>query len=518
MNDTGPPPPEDITRLVAGMPVAMAINTLDDPARVVFLNTMFEVVYGYRLDDISDTRAWWPLAYPDPAYRAYVRSAWDDAVLRARTIEGLVETMEFRVTAKDGTIHDTRFGAVVVGNHLVVTLTDVTDLRRVERELRSARVQLDRAAYDLTANIPVGTYVLERSPDEQPRFTFVSTRWLEMLDLDREAVLADPARAFDCVHPEEREAFLRLNNEVVTNQEPFSWEGRIVVRGETRWVTIESIPRARPGGGTIWEGVMIDVTERTLTARALAAAREREKHAEEEARVLLEQKLRTSLSAAAVVHEINLPLSNVLLGSKLAVDALDRIGTAADPLRPLLAGLVAESERVVDTMETMRMLLRNVQTELVPIDLGTVVHNAVLYAGHVLDGHGVELVTESCDGAWPVFGDAIQLQGAIVNLLRNAAEAAAANSDRPPRVLIGLRMADDDGRTAEVVVGDSGPGLPPHLVVGTPLTSTKPKGSGLGLFVVQTTVENHRGRLDTGTSPLGGAEFRLLLPLVPDGT
>ncbi len=233
--------------------------------------------------------------------------------------------------------------------------------------------------------------------------------------------------------------------------------------------------------------------------------------------MLLEQRLRTSLSAAAVVHEINLPLSNILLGSKLAVDALDRIGSAADPLRPLLAGLVSESERVVDTMETMRMLLRNVQTELVPIDLATVMHNAVLYARHMLDEHGVELVTEPCDGAWPVLGDAIQLQGAIVNLLRNAAEAAAGNPDRPPRVLIGLRMTDTGGRTAEVVVGDSGPGLPRNLVVGTPLTSTKPQGSGLGLFVVQTTVENHRGRLDTGTSPLGGAEFRLLLPLAPAG-
>ncbi len=64
-------------------------------------------------------------------------------------------------------------------------------------------------AYKLTENIPGGTYTIELDPAGQPYFSFCSTRWLRMLDLDREAVMADPAIAFKRVHPDESKASSR---------------------------------------------------------------------------------------------------------------------------------------------------------------------------------------------------------------------------------------------------------------------------------------------------------------------
>jgi len=121
---------------------------------------------------------------------------------------------------------------------------------------------LARVAYEMTENIPVGTYIVQHDEGGRPRFTFVSAQWLRMLDLRREDVLADPSLAFQAVHPEEREGFVRLSDEAMAEFRRFSWEGRIVVNGVTRWVSIESTPRRRPDGGTIWEGVMIDITQR----------------------------------------------------------------------------------------------------------------------------------------------------------------------------------------------------------------------------------------------------------------
>jgi nitrogen-specific signal transduction histidine kinase len=63
-----------------------------------------------------------------------------------------------------------------------------------------------------------------------------------------------------------------------------------------------------------------------------------------------------------------------------------------------------------------------------------------------------------------------------------------------------------------VAVGDSGPGLPRSVVDRLPLHTTKPHGSGLGLFLVGAVAENHAGSLEVGTSPLGGAEMRIVLP------
>jgi nitrogen fixation/metabolism regulation signal transduction histidine kinase len=61
-------------------------------------------------------------------------------------------------------------------------------------------------------------------------------------------------------------------------------------------------------------------------------------------------------------------------------------------------------------------------------------------------------------------------------------------------------------------VEDSGPGFPAETVPGTLLQTTKAGGSGLGLFVVRTTMENHHGRMELGRSQRGGALVRLSIP------
>jgi len=95
-----------------------------------------------------------------------------------------------------------------------------------------------------------------------------------------------------------------------------------------------------------------------------------------------------------------------------------------------------------------------------------------------------------------------------VNVLRNAVEAVALCARREISVAVkaGKKYVD-------VVVGDSGPGWPSALPDEAPLGSTKHGGSGIGLFVVRTTVKNHRGKIEFGQSPLGGAEVRLSLPV-----
>ncbi len=117
-------------------------------------------------------------------------------------------------------------------------------------------------ALSITEHIPAGTYVIGISPMGQPRFTFVSDRWLTMLQLERDAVLADPSLAYSRFHPDDVDAFVRLQDEVIAARKPLAWEGRIVVNGETRWVSIESLPRDGLNGCTIWEGVMVDITKR----------------------------------------------------------------------------------------------------------------------------------------------------------------------------------------------------------------------------------------------------------------
>lgn len=130
-------------------------------------------------------------------------------------------------------------------------------------------------ALELTEHIPVGTYAMQVAPDGTPRFTFLSKRWLEMLHLDRETVQADPYAGFRLVHPEEYESFVALNLECFANKQPFFWEGRVVIAGETRYLRAESVPRDREDGSTVWEGVMTDITAQRVAEQALLASEHR---------------------------------------------------------------------------------------------------------------------------------------------------------------------------------------------------------------------------------------------------
>lgn len=625
----------DLGRFLENLPVAMAVNRLDGPGTVLFLNEQFVRLFGYSRAEIPTVEAWALQAYPDPAYRRDVFKHWDAAVGRARLQHGRVESLEFRVTCKSGSIRDVLIGAAVSGDVLLVTFTDVTERRVAEEALRCAKAELERAAYELTENIPVGTYIIENTEGHDPRFTFVSRKWVEMLDLRRDDVLADSSLAFKAVHPAEQVAFAALSATAMAECRPFFWQGRIIVRNATRWVSIESNPRRRPGGGTIWEGVMVDIslqkeaeerlremaermqlaaeaagigfwtrdltTEREtwddqmleiyglergefcgrwephvhpddlarvqeetrrsieqgvhgeflyrivrpdgsvrhvkglstsirdsqgrpthelgvnfdITAQvqaeaAVAQARELERQREEAHRRDLERKLKTSLTAAASAHEINQPLARILLETQRAIERLHGQMLGADDTQAYLEQMLTESQHVVDMIGRMKALLRNARSEHQPFHVADVVSGAVLYSKILILDHGITVHETGLDDRVEIDGDGPQLKTAVINLIRNAVEALAAQP--AGRRELAIELAHADG-VVEIVVGDSGPGMPPERIAALPFETTKPDGTGLGLYLVRTCVENHGGSMAVGRSPLGGAEIRLRLPL-----
>lgn len=517
---------------------------------------------------------------------------------------------------------------------------------RASGESRSTAADV---ALAITEAIPVGTYTMVLPPGAAlAHFSFLSERFLEICGLRREDALADPMLAFACIHPEDFDAWVQLNAEVFASKAPFIGECRLLVDGQLRWIRAESIPRDLPDGSTVWEGVLIDVTERVLAQqqveasearlrrildnlpipvlcqrhsadgalvfinprftavlgyqaddipstetigscffpdaayrrqitgrwrqaletsasgpdriesiecevvardgsrrdvvlssvvvddlavssfldisdrkqaeRALAASAREEREREEAQRRLLQSKLRTSLTASAVAHEINQPLSTIRLLCERAMlqNRLDGQPKNSDTVEVLLQALLDESERVVAITEKMRMLLRNVETQHQPVDLTAISRGALTYTRRLLADHGVRTLLEGFDrGPVVIGGDPVQLQIAIGNLLRNACEALLERA-RTQR-LIALRLQTGEAGV-ELQLADSGPGFPPAILARNAedqglLTSSKTSGSGLGLYVVRTTVANHGGSLSLGScSRLGGAEVRLRFP------
>lgn len=264
-------------------------------------------------------------------------------------------------------------------------------------------------------------------------------------------------------------------------------------------------------------GAFLDVTDRKRAEAALQQAFRREAGLKERQRLELEAKLRTSLTAAAVAHEINQPLSSILINAQLLQAQLCGLPEhdARNLLRPLLEQQIRESQRIVSTIEKMRMLLRNVQTEQERLDFVDVITSARLYLRNLLASHDVVLETDGLDQPQWLLGDGAQLQIAVANLMRNAVEALSQHGVASPRIRLSLQRSVGADGTAwlRLRVADNGPGFSERQLEQLLLASTKPKGSGVGLFVVNTTAQIHGGTLQLGRSAeLGGAEALLSLP------
>lgn len=133
-----------------------------------------------------------------------------------------------------------------------------------------------QAALELAENIPVGTYTMIAEPGSTAaRFSFLSKRFLEITSLDADEIRRDVLKAFACVHPDDYDTWLNKNADAFSNRSPFSGETRIIVKGATRWVRAESVPRMLRDGRTLWEGVLIDITEQRHAEEALKKSEER---------------------------------------------------------------------------------------------------------------------------------------------------------------------------------------------------------------------------------------------------
>ena len=242
---------------------------------------------------------------------------------------------------------------------------------------------------------------------------------------------------------------------------------------------------------------------------------------DEQALTAMRSKLRVSLEAASISHEIKQPLSILRLTSQSLFHALTSNGSQTMPpsLTEGLKTLNQESERINKITEKMRALLRNAETRTEPVDLRQVVENSVRYVksndvqAHCIDITKLKAIPE---GEAVIQGDAIQLQLAVINLINNALDALNEQTEfsqgsKSPAVCLSIQRNE---ATWEINVEDNGPGLTEAMASSLPLVSSKPDGTGLGLFIVRSAAEGHGGQLNLSSSAMGGLKASISLPRI----
>ena len=216
--------------------------------------------------------------------------------------------------------------------------------------------------------------------------------------------------------------------------------------------------------------------------------------------------------AASIAHEVNQPLMAVVINGDACLEWLAREQPDLQEAREAVGRIIAEGNRAGEIIRRIRALFKNSPLQKAPVKVNDPIQDIVALTQRELTRNAVSLKMELDTMLPPVFGDRVQLQQVILNLVVNAIEAMSAITGRSRELAI---RSERDGRDGVLVtVQDSGPGLPPaqpERIFGAFFT-TKPDGLGMGLSISRTIVEAHGGRLWAANSG-DGAVFQFRLPV-----
>ncbi len=256
-------------------------------------------------------------------------------------------------------------------------------------------------------------------------------------------------------------------------------------------------------------GGVVSERERADLAARIAEARMREAELEAARAARLNM---VSGMASALAHEINQPMTAARALARSAQELLKAGSGDVERANANLASMVAQIDHAADVVRRMREFLRRGQPHISTLDVGTVLEDALVLARPEAAAHrtGIDLIVQPALPA--VFGDRIQLQQVVLNLVRNGIDAIVEGG--VPQGRIGVRAClGEELRTVEVSVTDNGAGIAPGRNLFEPLSSSKPTGLGLGLSICANIVHAHGGRIWLQSSAGGATEFRFSLPL-----
>jgi PAS domain S-box-containing protein len=216
---------------------------------------------------------------------------------------------------------------------------------------------------------------------------------------------------------------------------------------------------------------------------------------------------------ASIAHEVNQPLAAVVANAEASLRWLNREQPDLAAARRSVEWVISDGCRASDVIRRVRALATKSDLEAARLDLNRVVNEAVTLVEHELTKHGVDFRTELMADLPEVFGDRIQLQQVIINLMMNAIEATEPIADRPRDLLI--RSGKDDTGQLIVSVTDSGIGISPENAnrLFNAFFTTKASGLGMGLSICRSIVEAHGGRMSASSNEGPGATFQFTLPI-----
>ncbi|HWO35556.1 MAG TPA: ATP-binding protein, partial [Candidatus Acidoferrum sp.] len=216
---------------------------------------------------------------------------------------------------------------------------------------------------------------------------------------------------------------------------------------------------------------------------------------------------------SSIAHEVNQPLAAVVTNGDACLRWIAAEPPNLNKVRESVASIIQQAARAGEVITRIRALAKKATPQKTALRIDELIFEVIGLVGGELAKHHVFLETELESGLPVVFGDRVQLQQVILNLIANGIEAMTTVTGRPRDLSIATKTTEE-GQIL-ISVRDCGSGLEPELInhVFEAFFTTKQAGIGLGLSISRTIVETHGGRLWATANPAYGATFQFTLPL-----
>jgi C4-dicarboxylate-specific signal transduction histidine kinase len=216
---------------------------------------------------------------------------------------------------------------------------------------------------------------------------------------------------------------------------------------------------------------------------------------------------------ASIAHEVNQPLAAVIANAEACLGWLGRESPDLNEAHAAIERIVRDGHRAGEVIRRVRALIKRTDTQMTPLDVNEVVSEVISIVEHELRRYRVSLRMDLSGDLPVVFGDRIQLEQVLLNLIINSMEAMQPITDRQRELLI--RSGQDEAQQVLVTVMDCGIGLSAESAqrIFDAFVTTKSSGMGMGLSICRSIIQAHGGRIWASPREPFGAAVQFTLPL-----
>ena len=195
---------------------------------------------------------------------------------------------------------------------------------------------------------------------------------------------------------------------------------------------------------------------------------------------------------------------------------LERDKPDLDEVREGLVRVEREARRARDVVRGLTTLAKRSRPQQSEVDMDNAIEEVLSFVRGEIFAHGITLHSDLHAGNGSVYGDRVQLQQVLLNLIMNSIEAMRATAGFPRILSVSSELTVTGGML--LTVEDTGAGLDPAIAdrIFDGFFTTKPDGMGMGLSICRSIIEAHGGQIWASPPAPHGAIFQFILPALDE--